>query len=118
MTIEWMRNTLKNIGFKQNEAAVYIFLALNGSQKVKSIVEALKIHKHQVYRILKKLEDTGIVNPSNNRPAYFSAISFDKLLDKLKDANLKEAANIEAEKDKTITFWESNLKEKYTETQQ
>jgi sugar-specific transcriptional regulator TrmB len=118
MTNEWIRDTLTNLGFKQNEAEVYTFLALNGSQKVKSIVEALKIHKRQVYRILKKLEDTGIINPSNNHPTYFSAISCDKLLDKLKDVNLEEAANIEAEKDKIITFWDSNLKEKYRETQQ
>jgi sugar-specific transcriptional regulator TrmB len=117
MTVEWMRNTLTNLGFKQNEAEVITFLALNGSQKAKSIVEAVKIHKRQVYRLLEKLGDMGIVNASNNRPAYFYTISFDKLLDKLKDVNLEEAAYIEAEKDKIINFWDSNLKEKYNETQ-
>ena len=81
MTQEWMLRTLVNLGFKQQDAEVYVFLALNGSQKAKDIAEALKTNKRQVYRTLEKLQNREIVNATPNLVAQFSAVSFDKVLD-------------------------------------
>jgi hypothetical protein len=45
-------------------------------------------------------------------PAYFSVLPFDKLLDLLKKANLKEAKRIEQNKDSFLALWDSTVKEK------
>jgi hypothetical protein len=45
-------------------------------------------------------------------PAHFSVLPFDKLLDLLKKANLKEAKRIEQNKDSFLALWDSTVKEK------
>jgi sugar-specific transcriptional regulator TrmB len=83
LTQEWMLKNLINLGFKPKDAQVYVFLALNGPQNAKTITSTLQTQKRQVYRILKKLQNREIVNATSNRAAQFSAVPFDKVLDKL-----------------------------------
>ena len=91
-----------SLGFKQADAEVYVSLTRNGSQKARDIADTLRTYKRQVYRSLRNLQDKGIVNASTERPARFSAISFEKVLDALIKANLDEAQRIEQEKEKIL----------------
>ncbi len=106
---EWMLKILLDLGFKQQDAEVYVFLAINGSQRAKDIAGALKTYKSHVYRILKKLQDREIVNATPNPPTQFSAVSFDKVLDLLVQANMEEANRIEEKKDEILALWKSNI---------
>jgi sugar-specific transcriptional regulator TrmB len=110
LTQEWMLKTLVNLGFKQKDAEVYVYLALNGPRKAKDIVTALKTYERQVYRSLKKLKNKEIVNATPEPPANFSVISLDKLLDLLAKASLEEARRIEQEKDSILRLWKSSAK--------
>lgn len=104
-----MLKNLVNLGFRQQEAEVYVFLALNGSQKVSDIADALKTYKSQVYRTLKKLQNKEIVKATPNLPAMFSALSFDKVLDLLIKADIEEASSIEEKKDAILALWKSSI---------
>ncbi len=110
MTQEWMLRALLDFGFKQQDAEVYVFLTLNGSQNVKTITIALKAHKRRIYRALNRLRQNRLVTATLDLPAQFTAVPFDKVLDLLMKANLKEAERIERRKDKILSLWNSNIK--------
>ncbi len=76
-----MLKTLESLGLKHLDAEVYVYLAQNDPQKAIDIAEALETHKRQLYRTLRNLQRKGIVSASQDRPALFSAVSFDKVLD-------------------------------------
>jgi sugar-specific transcriptional regulator TrmB len=101
---------LVNLGLAQRDAEVYIFLARAGPQKARNIADALKVYKHQLYCSLKSLRDKSIVNATLKRPAEFSAIPFDKALDLLVKAHLKEAQSIEQDKEEILSQWHSIIK--------
>ncbi len=101
-----MLKTLLDRGFKKWDAEVYIYIALNGTQKIKDIAIALKTSNRQVYRSVKKLKEMQFVTASKSVPAKFSVVSFDKVLDLLLESNIKEAKRIE---DKILPFWKSSI---------
>ena len=108
-----MLKTLLNLGFKQRNAEVYVFLALNGIHTASDIAKATGTHKRQVYIALKKMKDLKIVSGSKEMPAHFSAMPFDKLLDFLIKSNLEEANRIEKDKEDLLALWNSTFKEKH-----
>jgi sugar-specific transcriptional regulator TrmB len=108
---DWMLKTLENLGLKRLDAEVYVYLAQNDPQKARDLAEALETYKRQLYRSLRKLQRKGMVNASQERPAWFSAVSFDKVLDKFSEANKKAAQFIEDNKEQIISMWRSKILE-------
>jgi sugar-specific transcriptional regulator TrmB len=108
---EWMLKTLENLGLKHLDAQIYIYLAQNDPQKAKAIAEALETYKRQLYRSLKRLQRKGMISTSQERPARFSAISFDKVLDQFIKANREEAQRIEENKEQILSMWKSKVLE-------
>jgi sugar-specific transcriptional regulator TrmB len=104
-----MVETLENLDFKKQHAEVYVFLALNGPKNAKNIADALRTNKRQIYRILKKLQAREIINTTSNRSTQYSAVSFDKVLDKLIQVNIEEASRIEHKKSEILELWKSNI---------
>jgi sugar-specific transcriptional regulator TrmB len=106
-----MLKTLQSLGFKHFDAEVYVYLVQNDPQKARDIAEALEAYKHQLYRSLRKLQRKGMVNASQERPAWFSAVSFDKVLDNFSKANREAARFIEDNKEQIISMWRSKILE-------
>jgi sugar-specific transcriptional regulator TrmB len=86
-----MLKTLERLGLKRLDAEVYVYLLQNDPKKARDIAEALETYKHQLYRSLRNLQRKGMVRGSQKRPAQFSAVSLDKVLDQFSEAN-REAA--------------------------
>jgi len=63
-------------------------------QKARGIAEALETYKRQLYRSLKSLQR------KQERPARFSAVAFDKVLDQFSKANMEEADRVEENREK------------------
>lgn len=112
MSHERVLKALVKLGLSENEAKVYVFLAREGPQKGRNIAEALKLYKQQLYRSLKNLQSKEIVSTIIKRPSQFSAIPFDKALDLLVKAHLKEACDIEQDKEEILSQWHAILNEK------
>jgi sugar-specific transcriptional regulator TrmB len=100
-----MLKTLTTLGFKETEAQVYVSLTTEGPQHARDIAEALRIYKRKLYRDLRKLQQKGLVNASQEQPAQFSAVSFEKIIDLLIKTHLKEARRIEREKQEILSQW-------------
>ena len=106
LTQEWILKTLIELGFKQKEAEVYLLLR-NGPKKVKDIADELKIYQRKVYRILKRLQETKIIQAKPTHPAQFEIIPFDNFLDLLIKNCLDEANLLEQRKSKLFANWKS-----------
>ena len=106
-----MLKTLESLGLKHLDAEVYVYLARNYPQKARDIAEALETYKRQLYRSLKNLQRKGMVSASPERPARFSAVSFDKVLAQFSKANREEANRIEENREKILSVWRSMMTE-------
>jgi sugar-specific transcriptional regulator TrmB len=100
---------LVGLGLSEMEAKVYVYLAKEGPQKARNIAEALKMVEQQLHLSLKNLRDRNVVNATAKRPAEFSAIPFDKALDLLMKAHLREARNMERDRDEILSQWHSMI---------
>ena len=76
MSNEWMQKVLIDLGFTEKESRVYLLLTDVGPKKAKDIANSLNLDISQLYRTLKSLENTGLVNASPDYPAFFSAVLF------------------------------------------
>ncbi len=107
LTQEWILKTLIDFGFKREEAEIYLLLYRNGPKTANDISVELKIYRRKVYRILKQLQETKIINGKTNRPTKFEVIPFDKFLDLLMKNYLNEANLLEESKPKLFANWKS-----------
>jgi len=104
-----MLKTLESLGLKHLDAEVYVYLAQNYPQKARDIADSLETYKRQLYRSLKSLQRKGMVSASQERPARFSAVAFDKVLDYFSKANREEANRIEENREKILFVWRSMI---------
>lgn len=106
-----MLKTLEALGLKRLDAEVYVYLAQHDPQKARNIAEALETYKRQLYRSLRNLQRKGMVSASHERPALFSAVSFDKVLDQFIQANREEAQRVERSREQIILTWRAKILE-------
>jgi sugar-specific transcriptional regulator TrmB/CBS domain-containing protein len=98
---------LVDIGLTQMDSQVYLLLAKKGPLKGKEIFKALKINRQQLYRSLKNLQSKGIVSSTLERPARFSAISFEKVLDMFIKSKADEAQRLQQQRSEILSLWQS-----------
>ena len=107
MSQEKALKTLESLGFTQLDARVYVFLAKKGLQKAGDVAKCLKIPKQSIYFIIRNLENDGIVTSTVERPARFSAVPFEKVLDLFVNGKLEEAKRIQRNRDEILSDWKS-----------
>jgi sugar-specific transcriptional regulator TrmB len=98
---------LTKLGLTRPEAKVYFYLAKRDPKRAKEIGEALKMKKQQLYPIMNNLHSKAIVAATLDRPAEFSAISFEKILDLFAKAKFEEARTIQMNKGRLLSDWQS-----------
>ncbi|HLN89597.1 MAG TPA: helix-turn-helix domain-containing protein, partial [Candidatus Binatia bacterium] len=107
MTEDKVREVLKDFGVTAKEAEIYIFLAKHGALKGGEISKRAKTHKALVYRILSSLENKGLVAPTLEAPARFTAVNFETLIDLNIKAKREEAALLENTKKELLGYWKN-----------
>lgn len=107
MSEERMRGILQLLDLSKREADVYVFLSKYGPQTVHSVSARLKIERVQTYRILKSMQEKGIVEATLEAPTRFSAVSLGSLLDVLIETHKSEARMLETEKNELVDYWKS-----------
>ena len=90
MSLKRVYETLAGLGLKQSDANVYVFLAKKGPHTGKDLYNALNMPKPCLYQCLRNLENKGVVTATRKRPAVFSAVPFEKVLDILVKVKLDE----------------------------
>jgi len=107
MSNDWILKTLVSLGLSEMDAEIYVYLVKNGSQTAKDIVASLKVHRQQLYRSLKNLQNKGIVVPSKERPARFSAVMLEKVLEIFLKAKIEQQQNLQKNKAEILSTWQS-----------
>jgi len=108
------KNALLDYGLTSKEADIYIFLAKNVILTAGEIAKQTKIARSLVYRILKKLQAKGLVEPTLESPTRFMAVPFDKALDLIINTRKQEALKVEREKQGLLEDWKTISKTKPT----
>ena len=111
MSLKKLLDTLAGFGFKQPDARIYVFLAKKGPHTAEDLEASLEMPRWQVYKSLRNLRKKGTVTVFLHRPALFSAMPFEKVIDLAAKAKTKEAQQEQASTGQAILYWEKMIKE-------
>ena len=100
-------NALASLGLSPTDALVYVCLATRGPQELANIAQTLRIQEKQISLSLNTLQNKGIVNSPIEKTALFSALPFEKALELLLQAHLREARDIEQNRKEILSLWHS-----------
>ena len=107
--INWV---LSELGLSAKEVKVYLYAAKSGPQKAIELSKNLKMHKVEVYRFLKNLENKGLMESTLERPTRFTANPFEQVLDSLISEKRKTTAALQEKKKTILNQWKSMKVEK------
>ena len=105
MVRESIEIALKDFGLTEKEGEIYLFLAKRGAQKTGQIAKHLKKNKGLIYRILKNLQQKGVVEKTLESPTRYIAVPFEKVIDSYIKLRRQEAAQIEKAKNTLLSDW-------------
>ncbi|MCW3999882.1 MAG: hypothetical protein NWE93_06560 [Candidatus Bathyarchaeota archaeon] len=105
MSEEAVRKVLQDFGLTEKETDIYIFVAKHGVLKGGEVAKQTHTSKALVYRILKSLQEKGIVESTLEFPARFSAVPFEEVIDLNVKSKLSEASRLEGEKKLLLSHW-------------
>jgi sugar-specific transcriptional regulator TrmB len=111
LSLRQMHQALVELGLTKTDAEVYTFLAKKAPQNATDIAEALGISKHRFYTCLRKLQNKCIIKNHSERPKLFYAVPIEEALAAFVNANLEKAQQMEKNKGKILSFWQSIMKE-------
>jgi sugar-specific transcriptional regulator TrmB len=95
-----------NLGLTKAEAKVYFYLSKRGPRKASEITSTLKMKRQQLYPVIRKLQSESIITSTLDRPAEFSAVALEKILDLFAKAKFEEAKTIQLTKGKLLSDWQ------------
>jgi len=89
------------------DAEVYVYLAKKGPKKGSELANALQVTRQQLYPSLKNLKNKGVVTASLERPALFSAVAFEKVVELLIAIKVEQAKAVKETKKELMDSWRS-----------
>jgi sugar-specific transcriptional regulator TrmB len=98
MSIEKLVKTFKGFKVSRTGTEVYVCLSKKGPCKARDIITEMKLTKQQLYPCLKNLQRKGLIYSTDERPAVFYALPFERVLDMFAAEKINEAE--EAQKHK------------------
>lgn len=107
--------TFAGFGLTETDAEIYLLLTREGPQHGRRIAKSLELYKQQLYRSLKRLQRKGAVNITLERPAHFSAVSLEKILDFLIEAKKEQALALQESKKELLSNWRAIAKREFAD---
>jgi sugar-specific transcriptional regulator TrmB len=96
---------LKELGFSNSDAQVYVFLAKHGPHRTEEIALALNLHERKVHRSLKELQSQKLVTASVEEPLNFFALAFEELIDLFIKMKKEQAKVVQESKEELLSSW-------------
>lgn len=93
-------DALTKMGLSHHEARVYAALVYFNSVEAKQLIDFVQISKPSVYESLQRLQEYGLVNKKNAKPAIFTPVSPRVAVDILTRENVKASEIAYTELDK------------------
>lgn len=108
---------LTRFKLSKNEVKVYLYLARYGAQKAQKIAESLGVHRTEAYKILRTLENKGVIYRVLERPMKFTAVPFEKVLDTELEERRQRIQHLERRKQELLDLWKTLPKLSETEVE-
>jgi sugar-specific transcriptional regulator TrmB len=105
MSLVRILKTLESLGLSCVESEVYVYLAKAGPSKAKDLARGLRVTKQELYPVLKRLEEKGIVTSRPECAALFSALAFEELLNHFMKLSAEQAKAVRDEKQELVNSW-------------
>jgi sugar-specific transcriptional regulator TrmB len=102
-----INTALLRLRLSKNEAKIYLFLALHGAQKAQKIAESLGVPRTEAYKILRELENKGIIFRILERPMKFMVAPFEKILEDDIEERRQKIHKLEKKKDELLNLWKT-----------
>jgi len=112
LSLKRIIKVLASLGLSQTDSQVYIYLATNGPNKARAIVDYLNVNRGQVYKSLKRLQAKGVAKAGDGCPFEFSVIPFEEVLNLLMEIKKEQAQSIRKIREELILSWQKNKKQK------
>lgn len=96
---------LEAFGLTKKESEIYAYLAKTGSQSSKDLVKALGITKQQVCRVLRSLQDKGVIVSDSQMVEIVTAISFEEILNLYLKSSKDRVQMIAKNKNELLAIW-------------
>ncbi|OLD32697.1 MAG: TrmB family transcriptional regulator [Thaumarchaeota archaeon 13_1_40CM_2_39_13_2] len=105
MLFEKLKNELSKFGLTANQSKVYLFLEKYGSSTATQVSKTLKVPRTETYHLLTNLQNKGIVSATFQHPIKFSAISLDKAIGVLVNAERERVKSLESQEKNLVELW-------------
>jgi sugar-specific transcriptional regulator TrmB len=102
-----INTALLRLGFSKNEVKIYLFLARHGAQKAQKIAESLGVPRTEAYKVLRELENKGIIFKILERPMRFMVVPLEKILEEDLEARRQRIHKLEKKKDELMSLWQT-----------
>ena len=112
LSLERVFKALLSLDLSQNDAKVYMFIALTGRKNTLNIVNNLKISKQQISQSLTNLQNRGIIFTDRKNQNEFSALPFEKALELLIKTEKAKTQILRETKKILLSDWKASLTEK------
>jgi sugar-specific transcriptional regulator TrmB len=89
-----IRPVLQKLGLTELQAKVYLALATNANLRVDEIAKQSKVHRPDIYRLVKILEEKGLVERVIANPVRYRALPLDKAFDFLLRKRSNESVDL------------------------
>ena len=105
MLFEKLKNELSKFGLTANQSKVYLFLEKYGSSTATQVSKTLKVPRTETYHLLTNLQNKGIVSATFQHPIKFSAVSLDKAIGVLVNAERERVKSLESQEKNLVELW-------------
>jgi sugar-specific transcriptional regulator TrmB len=102
-----INTALLRLRLSKNEVKIYLFLARQGAQKAQRIAESLGLPRTEAYKVLRELENKGIIFRILERPMKFMVVPFEKILEEDIEGRRQKILKLEKKKDELLHLWQT-----------
>ncbi len=92
---ERAQSLLMQYGLSDRESLVYLSLLTSGKESAGEIAKAVQIRRMEVYRIIKRLADSGMVVASPGNPVKYTAEPIEQVVAMMMDRQMKKLEEME-----------------------
>lgn len=107
MLLEKLKSELSKFGLTSNQSKVFLFLEKYGSSTATQVSKTLKVPRTETYHLLTNLQNKGIVSASFQHPIRFSALSLDKAIGALINAEKERVKSLESQEKNLVEIWKT-----------
>ena len=106
ISVDQLQDQLAKFGLTGNQSKVYIYLGKYGSKSAPEVCRSLKLPRTETYHLLTALQNKGIVSATFQHPIKFKAISINKAVWILVNAEKERIKGLEKQEQDIQELWD------------